>query len=123
MKREGEEEKKNGREDGDSPHDKAQLIPLSLSLIVLHIINRPSRFLLWQLLQESLKLFSWDEIFLLNRVGESSDRFVVRSESEDRVGVCALQLDRVIRLEDGIVGLDSGGGLTRWRERERQGSG
>lgn len=64
----------------DSPHDKAELVPDTLSTwkSVLKVVDRPSAFLLWQLADKGVKV-------LFRRFLEDDDGLLVLGQAVDDV--------------------------------------
>jgi hypothetical protein len=83
----------------NSPHDEAELVPLSLTLVVLQVVDSPSALLLGQLLDESLPLLTLLQGGLLN----GGDALRVGSDSVDDELVLLAELELVVGLEAGLV--------------------
>lgn len=94
-----EESKGQKAESGGSPHDEAQLVPLSLALVVLQVVDSPSALLLGQLLDESLPVLALLQGGLL----DGGDALRVGSDRVDDELVLLAELELVIGLEAGLV--------------------
>ena len=82
-----------------SPHDEAQLVPLSLTLVVLQVVHSPSALLLGQLLDKGLPLLALLQGCLL----DGRDALRVRSDRVDDKLVLLAELELVVGLEAGLV--------------------
>lgn len=83
----------------NSPHDEAELVPLSLTLVVLQVVDSPSALLLGQLLDKSLPLLTLLQGGLL----DGGDALRVGSDSVDDELVLLAELELVVGLEAGLV--------------------
>jgi hypothetical protein len=85
----------------NSPHDKDQLVPLALSLVVFHIVHTPSTLPFRQLLDKRLKVgrSGFIELDLLQR----GDRLVSLAQPVDDKLVLFAQFQLIVRLETGFV--------------------